>query len=257
MPTIRSAPPALLIVVVGAVRLLQLVSLQLILLLVLSQLVLLRAHLPNKHASLFMARHIRGGHRIPKPGGYIKFTMGHDRWSTFLSRTLLRARGASFFISRFVQSGMQLSPRIVKYFSQSLVNSICEYGVQIWGPFLCSQADLRKHLTAIDTLKFSVLRSSLGLHRYYPSLPRKSYWHPTSSFLLRTDMGVAPMRHRCAELLFPYWNTSLEFNKDYFTITFRQRWADFNALAPATSYSDSWFPLARALFASFVLTEIY
>jgi len=53
---IRSAPPALLIVVVGAVRLLQLVSLQLILLLVLSQLVLL-VHLPNKHASLFMARH--------------------------------------------------------------------------------------------------------------------------------------------------------------------------------------------------------
>ncbi len=55
----------------------------------------------------------------------IEFTMGHDRWSTFLSRTLLRARGASFFISRFVQSGMQLSPRIVKYLSQSLVNSIC------------------------------------------------------------------------------------------------------------------------------------
>ena len=148
---------------------------------------------------------IRGGHRIQKPLG---------RWSTFLSRTLLRARGASFFISRFVQSRMQLSPRIVKYLSQSLVNSICEYGVQIWGPFLCSQADLRKHLTAIDTLKFSVLRSSLGLHRYYPSLPRKSYWHPTSSFLLRTDMGVAPMRHRCAELLFAYWNTSLAFNKD-------------------------------------------
>ena len=63
----------------------------------------------------------------------IEFTMGHDRWSTFLSRTLLRARGASFFISRFVQSGMQLSPRIVKYLSQSLVNSICEYGVQIYG----------------------------------------------------------------------------------------------------------------------------
>ncbi len=37
------------------------------------------------------------------------------------------------------------------------------------------------------------------------------------------------------------------FNKDYFTVTFRQRWADFHALAPATSSLDSWFPHARAL----------
>jgi hypothetical protein len=108
-------------------------------------------------------------------------------------------------------------------------------------------------------MKFSVLRSSLGLHRYiyYPSLPRKSYWHPTSSFLLRTDMGVAPLRHRCAELLFANWNTSLAFNKDYFTVTFRQRWADFHALAPATSSLDSWFPHTRALFASFGLSSYF
>ena len=46
-------------------------------------------------------------------------------------------------------------------------------------------------------------------------------------------------------------------NKDYFTITFRQRWADFHALAPATSYSDSWFPHARALFASFGLSSYF
>ena len=90
----------------------------------------------------------------------IEFTMGHDRWATFLSRSLLSARGASFYISRFVQSGMLLSPRIVRYLSQSMVHSICEYGVQIWGPFLCSQAGLRQHLHAIDTMKFSVLRSS-------------------------------------------------------------------------------------------------
>jgi hypothetical protein len=187
----------------------------------------------------------------------IEFTMGPDRWLTFLSRSLLSARGASFFISRFVQSGMLLSPRIVHYLSQSLVHSICEYGAQIWGPYLCSQAGLRKHLTAIDTLKFSVLRSSLGLHRYYPSLPRKSYWHPTSSFLLRADMGVAPMRHRCAELLFAFWNTSLAFNRDYFTVTFRQRWADFHVLEPATSSPDSWFPHARALFVAFGLSSYF
>ena len=33
------------------------------------------------------------------------------------------------------------------------------------------------------------------------------------------------MRHRCAELLFAFWNTSLAH---YFTVTFRQRWADFH-----------------------------
>jgi hypothetical protein len=49
----------------------------------------------------------------------------------------------------------------------------------------------------------------------------------------------------------------LAFNKDHFTITFRQRWADFHALAPATSYSDSWFPHARALFASFGLSSYF
>ena len=38
---------------------------------------------------------------------------------------------------------------------------------------------------------------------------------------------------------------------------FRQRWADFHALAPATSYSDSWFPHARALFASFGLSSYF
>ena len=62
------------------------------------------------------------------------------------------------------------------------------------------------------------------------------------------------MRHRCAELLFAYWNTSLAFNKDYFTITFRQRWADFHALAPATSYSDSWFPHAMQSTLRFLWT---
>ena len=40
--------------------------------------------------------------------------------------------------------------------------------------------------------------------------------------------------------------------------TFRQRWADFHALTPtSTSSMDSWFPHARALFASFGLVTYF
>ena len=152
---------------------------------------------------------------------------------------------------------MQLSPSVVRYLAQTLVYSICEYGAQIWGPYLCSQAPLRKHLAAIDTFKFSVLRSALGLHRYYPSLPRKSYWLPTSSALLRLDNGVAPMHHRCAELVFAFWNTTLANKRDYFSITFHQRWSAFQVLGADATSADSWFPHARALFKAYELESYF
>jgi hypothetical protein len=53
----------------------------------------------------------------------LEFSLGPERWTTFLDRSLDSARGASFYISNFVKSGVALSPHTVKNPTLSLVFS--------------------------------------------------------------------------------------------------------------------------------------
>jgi hypothetical protein len=182
----------------------------------------------------------------------IEFSIEEGRWTPFLQRNLQSARTSAHYITMMCKLGIPLCPRTVKNLSQSLVYSVMEFGIQIWGPF-CPP----RNIVERDSFRLFVIRQSMRLHPYWKDCPRGPRIYPSSSLVLRLDWGISPVKHRIAELTFRYWNRVLTMSTASPLRRSFVQWFSYFTRASAPRVADDWFRAAGAIFATYGLSRFF
>ena len=170
----------------------------------------------------------------------------------FLQRNLQSARASAHYITMMCKLGIPLCPRSVKNLAQSLVFSVMEFGIQIWGPF-CPP----RNIVERDSFRLFVIRQSMRLHPFWKDCPRGPRIYPSSSLVLRLDRGISPVKHRIAELTFRYWNRVLTMSTASPLRRSFVQWFTYFTRASAPPVVDNWFRAAGAIFATYGLSRFF
>ena len=181
----------------------------------------------------------------------IEIALGPNRWTPFFQRNLKSAQQSAHYITSMAKMGIPIDPRTLKTLLQSLVFSVLEYGMQVWGPF-CSPSVYYER----DAFRLHALRTAVGLDKYWPNIPRGRRRYPCTSVLLRLDWGISPTAHRIAELTFRFWNRCLLLNRSATHAKLFRQWA-LHFRTSRTPHPDDWFASARSVFADYNLLSYF